>query len=115
MTALIVICGAILACCAAWLAAANASAVHPERVAAPLERRLEQGRVYYAQLCMDCHGARGDGQGEWAYRVSPRPTNLRGARVRAKDSSREEPGAYNKLSLPAISGRARPAGGGASP
>ena len=33
---------------------------------------LEQGRVYYAQLCVSCHGPRGDGLGEWAYRVAPR-------------------------------------------
>jgi mono/diheme cytochrome c family protein len=37
---------------------------------------LEQGRVYYAQLCMSCHGTHGDGLGEWAYRVAPRPANL---------------------------------------
>lgn len=37
---------------------------------------LEQGRVTYVQLCMPCHGAQGDGRGEWAYRVTPRPSNL---------------------------------------
>ena len=25
---------------------------------------VEQGRVYYVQLCMSCHGARGDGRGK---------------------------------------------------
>lgn len=37
---------------------------------------IEQGRVYYVQVCLPCHGARGDGRGEWAYRVTPRPANL---------------------------------------
>ena len=37
---------------------------------------IEQGRAYYVQLCMPCHGASGDGRGEWAYRVTPRPANL---------------------------------------
>lgn len=40
-------------------------------------RVVEQGRVYYAQLCLSCHGVRGDGLGEWSYRVTPRPRNLR--------------------------------------
>lgn len=40
-------------------------------------RVVEQGRVYYAQLCLSCHGVRGDGMGEWSYRVTPRPRNLR--------------------------------------
>jgi mono/diheme cytochrome c family protein len=54
---------------------------------AQLERNLdpvalEQGRVYYAQLCMSCHGVRGDGLGEWSYRVAPRPANLARERTR---------------------------------
>lgn len=44
-------------------------------------RTLEQGRVYYAQLCLSCHGVRGDGLGEWAYRVTPLPRDLRKART----------------------------------
>jgi mono/diheme cytochrome c family protein len=43
---------------------------------------LERGRSYYAQLCIACHGARGDGLGEWAYRVHPRPADLRSQRIR---------------------------------
>ncbi len=42
---------------------------------------LERGRSYYAQLCISCHGARGDGSGEWAYRVNPRPADLRSKRI----------------------------------
>jgi len=42
---------------------------------------VEQGRVYYAQLCLSCHGVRGDGLGEWAYRVTPYPADLRKART----------------------------------
>src|SRR5262245_14407077 len=45
---------------------------------------LEQGRVYYAQLCVSCHGVRGDGTGEWAYRVVPRPANLASNRTRKR-------------------------------
>ena len=48
---------------------------------------LEQGRVYYVQLCMDCHGARGDGRGEWAYRVTPRPSNLTAARTQRRSDA----------------------------
>jgi mono/diheme cytochrome c family protein len=51
---------------------------------APLALNIEQGRVYYVQVCMDCHGASGDGFGEWAYRVSPRPANLTAARTQAR-------------------------------
>lgn len=45
---------------------------------------LEQGRVTYAQLCMPCHGTSGDGRGEWAYRVTPRPSNLTQARTQRR-------------------------------
>lgn len=48
---------------------------------------LEQGRVYYVQLCMDCHGARGDGRGPWAYRVTPRPSNLAAARTQRRSDA----------------------------
>lgn len=49
---------------------------------------LEQGRIYYVQLCLPCHGARGDGAGEWAYRVAPRPADLTSARTRAHTDER---------------------------
>ena len=48
---------------------------------------IEQGRVYYAQLCMPCHGSRGDGRGEWAYRVTPRPINLTSHVTRARSDA----------------------------
>jgi mono/diheme cytochrome c family protein len=48
---------------------------------------LEQGRVYYVQLCIHCHGARGDGRGAWAYRVTPRPSNLTTARTQARSDA----------------------------
>lgn len=48
---------------------------------------VAQGRAYYAQLCMSCHGARGDGQGEWAYRVTPRPANLKSARTQRRSDA----------------------------
>lgn len=45
---------------------------------------LERGRSYYAQLCMACHGGRADGKGEWAYRVTPQPIDLRSERTYAR-------------------------------
>jgi len=45
---------------------------------------VEKGRVYYAQICMSCHGVRGDGFGEWAYRVTPRPADLRSQRTQGR-------------------------------
>lgn len=45
---------------------------------------VERGRVYYAQLCVSCHGVRGDGLGEWAYRVTPYPADLRKARTQMR-------------------------------
>lgn len=48
---------------------------------------LEQGRVYYVQLCQSCHGPRGDGGGEWAYRVTPRPAKLTSAKTRARSDA----------------------------
>lgn len=48
---------------------------------------MEQGRVYYVQLCLDCHGSRGDGRGEWAYRVTPRPANLTSPKTRARSDA----------------------------
>lgn len=42
---------------------------------------LERGRAYYAQLCVACHGASGQGNGVWAYRVTPTPADLTSARV----------------------------------
>ena len=87
MTALIVTAGTVLAVAAAWLAAAHTDS-DPQHVAPAADAlALEQGRVYYLQLCMDCHGMRGDGQGEWAYRVTPRPANLRSAGVRARSDA----------------------------
>jgi mono/diheme cytochrome c family protein len=47
----------------------------------------EQGRVYYVQLCLSCHGPRGDGRGEWAYRVTPRPANLTSPKTRARSDA----------------------------
>ncbi len=45
---------------------------------------LERGRVYFSQLCVDCHGVRGDGTGEWAFRVSPRATDLTSPWIQAR-------------------------------
>ena len=42
---------------------------------------LERGRSYYVQLCLPCHGASGRGDGEWAWRMTPRPSDLTGRRT----------------------------------
>ena len=42
---------------------------------------LERGRSYYVQLCLPCHGTSGRGDGEWAYRMTPRPADLTGRRT----------------------------------
>ena len=42
---------------------------------------LERGRSYYVQLCLPCHGGSGRGDGEWAYRMTPRPADLTGRRA----------------------------------
>jgi mono/diheme cytochrome c family protein len=82
MTAFIVTLGLLLAGTVAWLAA-HQQPQDPVHATAPAASTvLEQGRAYYVQLCMACHGARGDGQGEWAYRVTPRPASLRSTRTR---------------------------------
>ena len=45
---------------------------------------LERGRSYYVQLCVPCHGASGRGDGEWAYRMTPLPSDLTGRRTRGR-------------------------------
>ncbi len=37
---------------------------------------LERGRSYYVQLCALCHGANGNGYGEFSYRMVPKPADL---------------------------------------
>jgi mono/diheme cytochrome c family protein len=84
MTAFVVTLGLLLAGTVAWLAAHQAPQDPVQATTPVASAMLEQGRAYYVQLCMACHGARGDGQGEWAYRVTPRPASLRSARTRAR-------------------------------
>ncbi len=45
---------------------------------------LERGRSYYAQLCLPCHGGSGRGDGEWAWRMTPRPSDLTAERTRQR-------------------------------
>lgn len=45
---------------------------------------LERGRSYYVQLCLPCHGGSGRGDGEWAYRMTPRPADLTRERTRSR-------------------------------
>lgn len=39
--------------------------------------RAEKGRQLFTQLCQQCHGAAGNGDGELANRFSPRPTHFK--------------------------------------
>ena len=98
VTAAMVPAGVGLAVLMAWLITdlhsgdlPSVSAAEREQLGAPARFEavadpvlLEQGRVYYVQLCVSCHGVRGDGLGEWAYRVVPRPANLTSARTRKR-------------------------------
>jgi len=101
ITALVVTAGVALAGVLAWLITdlspgepSEFAAAQRERPAAPAQLAydvdlvaLEQGRVYYGQLCVSCHGTRGDGLGEWAYRVVPRPANLMQSRTRQRSDA----------------------------
>ena len=70
----------------------------PMKVARPVEFEvlhqganiadLERGRSYYVQLCLPCHGGSGRGDGEWAYRMTPRPTDLTRERTRKRSDER---------------------------
>lgn len=37
---------------------------------------IERGRSYYIQLCALCHGSAGKGDGEYSYRMVPKPAPL---------------------------------------
>ncbi len=50
------------------IAAAGCQSLSPESVAS--------GRAVYAQHCVACHGPAGDGQGEAAYLLYPRPRDF---------------------------------------
>ena len=47
----------------------------------------DNGKLVYEKWCLPCHGSRGDGRGEWAYRVTPRPTNLTSHVTRARSDA----------------------------
>ncbi len=101
LTAALVPAGVALAAVLAWLittlspgdplgfpAAESGQPAGPAQVEETIDYvALEQGRVYYAQICMSCHGVRGDGLGEWAYRVAPRPANLTHSRTRNRSDA----------------------------
>jgi len=84
----------LLATAATWAVPDDNHVIPPPGVGIPVApvthfdgtdpRAVEQGRVYYAQICLSCHGVRGDGQGEWAYRVIPRPADLRASRTQSR-------------------------------
>ena len=84
----------VLALAAVAFAPERTLAEPPMKVAQPVEfdvlrhganiADLERGRSYYVQLCLPCHGGSGRGDGEWAYRMTPRPTDLTGRRTRQR-------------------------------
>ena len=48
---------------------------------------IERGRSYYIQLCALCHGAAGKGDGEYSYRMVPKPASLtRAATINKNDA-----------------------------
>ena len=92
-----IVAGVILAVCLAWMSVV----LFPEdRVSLGVEvhepidyeivptraslAELERGRSYYIQLCALCHGLDGSGNGEFSYRMVPKPSNLVGPAVTGK-------------------------------
>ncbi len=45
---------------------------------------IERGRSYYLQLCALCHGLSGQGNGEYSYRMVPKPSSLVDSSVRVQ-------------------------------
>jgi len=94
----LVVAGVLLAISSAYLSIRflpdDNHVIPPPHVGEPLDAsvttqrfdpgEVERGRVYFAQLCLSCHGVRGDGLGEWAYRVTPYPADLRKARTQTR-------------------------------
>ncbi|HEB59981.1 MAG TPA: cytochrome c [Gammaproteobacteria bacterium] len=64
-----------------------AKPVEPGQIQQANPQTVELGRVYFAQICLPCHGVRGDGMGEWAYRVTPKPADLRSTRVQSRSDT----------------------------
>lgn len=58
---------------------AGASPGDPRAESMPndLVGNFDQGRVYYMENCVACHGATGDGDGPRAYFIFPKPRNFR--------------------------------------
>ena len=88
-TAIIISGGVALAAALAWVSVAlfpeNRAAVLPavheqiEYEILPRDSSLadvERGRIYYVQLCALCHGVLGNGNGEFRYRMVPKPASL---------------------------------------
>lgn len=98
----VVVCGGlvlavVLALAVVTLAPEQTFAEPPMKVARPVDFEvlepganiadLERGRSYYVQLCLPCHGGSGRGDGEWAYRMTPRPTDLTSQRTRQRSDA----------------------------
>lgn len=54
----------------------------PSRTLAASPALLERGRTAYAKQCVACHGAKGDGEGEAAYLLYPRPRDFTSGQFR---------------------------------
>lgn len=50
-------------------------------------RTLESGRIAYVGSCGQCHGARGDGKGEWGQAIFPQATSLIGEEATEKSDA----------------------------
>lgn len=101
LTGALVSTGIALAGATAWLVTDAAAPANLDRVTfgalAPVDAdrlraeadplAVEQGRIYYVQICASCHGARADGRGEWAWRVTPRPADLTAVRTRRRSDA----------------------------
>ena len=75
----------------------------------PAASRLEEAERLYAERCVNCHGAKGNGDGVLSRKMSPRPRNLRS---RAWFESLEYPERIKRLKRSIIGGG--PAVGGSA-
>ncbi len=59
---------------------------NPGRTAPDQSEDLILGRYVYTRNCQICHGARGDGKGEWSPGLSPQPRSFRAAHFKYRST-----------------------------
>src|SRR3990172_6837145 len=56
-----------------------------------LGEEVPRGQLVYEKNCAVCHGVRGDGKGEAAHLLQPKPRNLRAGKFRLVSSENLQP------------------------